>query len=145
MARYPGRKPVSYDKGLGRGVLDMQRGSSPGLRKLLRSLAKKKAKSEELLREYVHRLASAYPHAMVVLFGSRARGDHLPYSDYDIALVLPDEECQDRLEETLRARRLKPRGISVDLVIICDSELEDPLIKQMLSSSKVLYKPSQAR
>ena len=100
------------------------------------------ARGEDLLAEYVNRLARAYPRSTIVLFGSRARGDNLPYSDYDIAIILPDEECGDKLEETIRARRLKPRGISVDVLVLCASELdEDPLVKQMLRDAKTLYAP----
>ena len=43
---------------------------------------------DELLRRFVEELASRYGEVAVVLFGSRARGSALPYSDYDVAVIL---------------------------------------------------------
>ena len=119
----------------------MQRGSSNGLKRLLRSLRKRLRSSSSLFKIYVERLAHVYPQATIMLFGSRARGDNLPYSDYDIAIVLPDHLCGDKLQKTIEARSMKPRGISVDIVILCESELRDPIVRKMLEKSVVLYKP----
>ena len=65
----------------------MQRGSSSGLDRLLRILSESVSKGDELLREFVSRVSSEYPGSTIVLFGSRARGDYMPYSDYDAAVV----------------------------------------------------------
>jgi len=108
---------------------------------LLRSLRRRVENSEKLLEEYVERLSRAYPEATILLFGSRARGDNLPYSDYDIAIVLPEPGCRDKIGKTIEARSLKPRGISVDVVILCRDELEDPLVKKMLEGGITLYRP----
>ncbi|BEP16728.1 nucleotidyltransferase domain-containing protein [Pyrofollis japonicus] len=114
--------------------------SSTGLRRrLLRSLREKVAKSDELLEAFLARLREKYPRSAIVLFGSRARGDHLPYSDYDVALVLRDEDCADKVGVAEEARALKPPGLSLDLIVLCVSELDDPLVKQMLGAKKVLY------
>lgn len=113
--------------------------SSSGLRRLLRSLRRRVESSDRLLEDYVKRLASAYPRATILLFGSRARGDSLPYSDYDIAIVLPEPECEDKIGRAVEARSMKPRGISVDVVILCESELEDPIVRRMLEKSVVLH------
>lgn len=45
---------------------------------------------DELLAEIVRRLVGAYNPLRVYLFGSRARGDFGPDSDYDIMVVVPD-------------------------------------------------------
>jgi predicted nucleotidyltransferase len=45
---------------------------------------------DELLAEIVRRLVDAYNPLRVYLFGSRARGDSGPDSDYDIMVVVPD-------------------------------------------------------
>ena len=74
-------------------VLSMQGGSSSGLDRLLKILSEGISKGDELLRGFV---SSEYQDSTIVLFGSRARGDYMPYSDYDAAVVfrkVPDERA----------------------------------------------------
>lgn len=116
----------------------MQVGSSGGSRKrLLRRLAEKRRKERELLDEYVRVLSRHYSRSLILLFGSRAWGGELPHSDYDLAVVL--EKVGDVVEETIKMRVLKPRGISVDLLALTVRELEDPLVVKMLQNSIPLY------
>ena len=116
----------------------MQKKSLGGLRKrLLKRLAEKKRKRKQLLEEYVRLLSNMYPKSLILLFGSRSRGEELPYSDYDLAVVL--EEINDYIEETHRMRLLKPRGISVDLLALTVRDLEDPLIFKMLQDAIPIY------
>jgi len=42
---------------------------------------------EEGLRKYVERVSSKIKLHGAILFGSRARGDHGPWSDYDLLLI----------------------------------------------------------
>lgn len=42
---------------------------------------------EEELEEYVRRVSNKLRLHAVILFGSRARGDHGPWSDYDLLLI----------------------------------------------------------
>ncbi len=49
------------------------------------------ATKDAVLAELVRRLDLAYRPERVYLFGSRARGDEGPDSDYDILLVVPDD------------------------------------------------------
>ena len=42
---------------------------------------------EEDLRRYVERVSSRIKLYAAILFGSRARGDHKPWSDYDLLLI----------------------------------------------------------
>jgi len=72
-----------------------------------------------------------------VLFGSRARGAHLPYSDYDIAVIL--RRVDNKFSTIEELRRLKPRGLPLDLLVIRVNELSDPLILGMFKKSRVLY------
>ncbi len=46
---------------------------------------------DELLAEIVRRLVGAYDPSRIYLFGSRARGDAGPDSDYDIMVIVPDD------------------------------------------------------
>jgi len=46
---------------------------------------------DSTLAEVVRRLVAAYAPNLVDLFGSAARGDAGPDSDYDLLLVVPDD------------------------------------------------------
>ena len=102
-----------------------------------RALARLQARLGEAFEEYIERLRGAYPRSTIVLFGSRARGDHLPYSDYDVALILPGSV--DKLGEAVRARSLKPPELPLDLVILEPGDLDDPIIARMLEGCMVLH------
>lgn len=116
----------------------MPRGSSSGLRRrLLRSRARKLRNERKVLHKYIEILSKNYPRSTVVLFGSRARGDELPYSDYDLAVIL--DKVGDRISLVETLRRLKPRGLPLDLIVIQVDELSDPLTSTMLSGCTVLY------
>jgi len=49
-------------------------------------------KQDATLAEIVRRLVEAYQPAKVYLFGSKARGDAGPDSDYDIMVVVPSSD-----------------------------------------------------
>jgi len=54
------------------------------------------------LREYVERVSQKVRLHAAILFGSRARGDHGPWSDYDLLLIGDFEEPYlDRLKTLL--------------------------------------------
>ncbi len=109
-----------------------------GLRKkLLKSRARKIRERRKLLYSYVDNISSSYPKSTIVLFGSRARGDFLPYSDYDIAVIL--EKIEDKFAAIEKLRRIKPLGLPLDLLVIQVDELSDPLVSKMLEKSIVLY------
>ncbi len=117
----------------------MQRESSSGLRsKLLRYLAKKRKQSDKLLQEYVERLKHVVPKSIILLFGSRTRGEDLPYSDYDIAVIL--ENANNKVSIIEELRRLKPRGLDLDLIVLSIDELNDRIVREMLKNSIILYK-----
>ena len=56
--------------------------------------------SDPTLAELVRRLAAAYQPDRVYLFGSRARGEPDPDSDYDLLLVVPDDAPQSASSPT---------------------------------------------
>jgi hypothetical protein len=72
-----------------------------------------------------------------VLFGSRARGDYMPYSDYDVAVVF--RKVTDERELMLRIRSLKPSGLPLDLLVLSVDDLSDPVIREMLKGCVILY------
>lgn len=115
----------------------MRRGSSTGLSEYLRSRAELLRQQDQLLEEFVKRVVERLSPCAVLLFGSRARGDHMPYSDFDVAVIVGSAGDKLPLLEELRA--LKPRGFSLDLVILELEELNDPLVRAMLKGSLILH------
>ncbi len=115
----------------------MQGGSSSGLDRLLRILGESISKGDELLRGFASRVSSEYPSSTIVLFGSRARGDYMPYSDYDVAVVF--RKVPDERELMLRIRGLKPGGLSLDLLVLSVDDLSNPVIREMLKGCVILY------
>ncbi len=93
--------------------------------------------TDRLLREYVAKIAEKYPASTIVLFGSRARGQHLPFSDYDVAVVMRKADDKIRIVEELYKH--KPKELPLDVIIIEVSELQDPLVQNMLKNCLILY------
>ena len=80
---------------------------------------------QELARIVDAIVASVHPDA-VVLFGSRARGDFTPDSDFDLALVAPNGTERRRLAmqayESIAA--VGGRSVGVDLVVLTPQIIE---------------------
>ena len=114
----------------------MRRESGGGPWRLLRIL-RDMLPRDEYLEVFVRRVAERYPRSTIVLFGSRARGDSLPYSDYDVAVIL--EGVGDRVRVAEEVARLKPPELPLDLVILEPGDLEDPIIGRMLEGCRTLY------
>ncbi len=78
----------------------------------------------------VHRLVEAYRPERVYLFGSKARGDAGPDSDYDLLLVVPDDVPAEKRGSRLAYEVLWETGTAAD-VLVCtrtyfDSRLHVP-------------------
>lgn len=70
------------------------------------------------LAEVVRRLVSAYQPERVYLFGSQARGDVGPDSDYDLMIVVPDDAPPERQSSRLAYEVLWGTGTAVDVVVM---------------------------
>lgn len=70
------------------------------------------------LTEIVRRLVEAYRPSAVYLFGSMARADAGPDSDYDLLLVVPDDAPVERQDSTLAYEVLRGTGVAAD-VLVC--------------------------
>ncbi len=76
------------------------------------------------LAELVRRLVEIYHPLRIYLFGSRARGDWGPDSDYDLMLVVPDETPEEPgQQEAAFAAESETRAWS-DRIIIADSDFQ---------------------
>ena len=91
---------------------------------------------EEAFREFVEVLCKSDKVVEAFLVGSRARGDNLPYSDYDIVVVVPNNT--DKLLVAEELRRLRRKSFPLDLIPIYKDELDDPIYSEMLRHAKKL-------
>ncbi|MGH7571872.1 MAG: HigA family addiction module antitoxin [Gemmatimonadota bacterium] len=72
---------------------------------------------DPLLAEVVRRLVQAYEPDRIYLFGSRARDEGGPDSDYDLLVVVPDDAPPERHRGRLGYRALRGTGAAVDVVV----------------------------
>jgi uncharacterized protein len=76
------------------------------------------------LAEAVRRLRDAYAPLRIYLFGSKARGDDGPDSDYDFLVVVPDHAPADARSSQLGYRALRGTGIAADVVVCSQGYFE---------------------
>lgn len=79
---------------------------------------------DEKLRLVVERLIEAYRPERIYLFGSVARGEAGPDSDYDLLLVVPDDAPPACCDSDLGYRALRGTGIAADVLIWTRSRFE---------------------
>jgi len=76
------------------------------------------------LAEIVRRLVDAYRPERIYLFGSIARGDPGPDSDYDLLVVVPDDAKPEQRDSDLAYRVLRGTGIAADVIVWTRSGFE---------------------
>jgi predicted nucleotidyltransferase len=69
------------------------------------------------LARVVDRLIEAYQPERIYLFGSRARGDAGPDSDFDLLLVVRDDAPEDQKRSRLAYERLWGTGTAADVLV----------------------------
>lgn len=72
---------------------------------------------DPVLTEIVRRLVEAYEPERIYLFGSAARGDTGPDSDYDVLVLVPDDAEGERVRSGLGYEALWGIGAAVDVVV----------------------------
>lgn len=76
------------------------------------------AKLVELCKAKLHSEA-------VWLFGSRARGDHRPDSDWDILVIVPDDASDEMIEPEQLGNIRREAGLPADVLAVRDSDFWD--------------------
>ena len=79
------------------------------------------------LAEVVRRLVAAYEPDRIYLFGSYARGDPGPDSDYDLMVVVPDSAPPERRRAQLAYRALRGTGTAADVLVATKGYFETRL------------------
>jgi predicted nucleotidyltransferase len=77
------------------------------------------------LAEAVRWLVTAYEPERIYLFGSVARGDAGPDSDYDLLVVVPDDTTPERRRSRLAYEALHGTGTAADILVCTRSYFED--------------------
>ncbi|WP_291999581.1 nucleotidyltransferase domain-containing protein [Caldivirga sp.] len=104
---------------------------------LIRKMIIKVSKYDEDFRNFISRLIKKYPDSTIVLFGSRARGDNRPSSDFDVLVIIKGKVTWSIVEEISFIADELP----VDLIVkSVEDFLNDAGIKLMLRNGcRVLY------
>ncbi len=79
---------------------------------------------DPVLAGIVDRLVQAYGPERVYLFGSMARGDAGPDSDYDLMVVVPDDATPERRDSDLAYRVLRGTAVAADVLVCTHSYFE---------------------
>jgi predicted nucleotidyltransferase len=98
-----------------------------------RELRKYVEEWERGFRKFVEEACKSGVIRSMLLVGSRARGDHRYSSDFDIVAVIKNSD--DPLEIAAMLRSLVRGRFPLDLIAIHESEVEDPLYREMLKTS----------
>ncbi len=76
---------------------------------------------EPILGEILRRLVQAYSPVCIYLFGSKARGDADPDSDYDFLVVLPDDAPQHLRSSMVGHAAVGAVGVAKDILVCTDT------------------------
>jgi predicted nucleotidyltransferase len=92
--------------------------------------------NDPILAEIVRRLVAAYQPERVYLFGSHARGEAGPDSDYDLMLVVPDSVPPSLARSRRTHEALRGLGTAADVLVWGRNEFERRLhLKASLPST----------
>ena len=78
----------------------------------------------EALQKFKQRLEKEFRTTKLILFGSRARGDHLKDSDIDLAVISEDFEGMNFLERIKRVARLWDGDLRLEPLCYTPEEFE---------------------
>ena len=119
-------------------------GSNPNLEELI-VVDEKLVENDRILEEMVRRLVAAFNPDHIFLYGSRARGEAGPDSDYDLMLVVPASQVPRYRRDQQAFRALCGLGVPKEVVVLTRAEFEAgrkvicSLPATVLREGKVLY------
>ena len=100
----------------------------------------------DLLREIVRRIVAAGRPQKIVLFGSRARGDHRPDSDIDLLVVRESDQPRHKRSVPLYAALGElPLEVNTEIIVYTPQEVEEwrgasmAFVTTALREGKVIY------
>lgn len=79
------------------------------------------------LQRIVERLVEAYRPQRIYLFGSKARNDAGPNSDFDLLVVVPDTAADEQTGSRLAYEVLRGTGTAADVLVWTQSAFESRL------------------
>jgi predicted nucleotidyltransferase len=79
---------------------------------------------DPILMEIVSRLKTAFQPERIYLFGSHARGDAGPNSDYDLLMVVDSSALPRYKRDQAAFRALTGLGISKDILVLTRAEFD---------------------
>lgn len=79
------------------------------------------------LAEIVQRLIDAYQPERVYIFGSKARGDYGPDSDFDLLVVVPDAATEERKRSRLAYEALRGTAVASDVIVWTEERFKSRL------------------
>ena len=85
------------------------------------------AAADPKLAEVVHRLRELYRPERIYLFGSTARGDSGPDSDYDLMVVVPDNTPKPLRDSGRAYKAIWRLGVATNVLVWTHSAFEDRL------------------
>jgi predicted nucleotidyltransferase len=90
--------------------------------------------------DQIRQIAAKYPITKLVLFGSRARGDHSPVSDYDLAVFGPGLSVYAKAGFSLDVEEIATLK-KIDLVFADENATDetDDLMRNIVTEGKVIY------
>ena len=106
------------------------------LKDFVAAMGKRVSEYEKRFREFIEELCRSGLVEEVYLVGSRARGDNIPSSDFDVVLVIDDD--RDPVEVAVKAKLLRKEAFPLDIVVLRRSEVSDRIYSEMLKYSKKL-------
>ncbi|WP_148231202.1 nucleotidyltransferase domain-containing protein [Desulfobacca acetoxidans] len=98
-----------------------------------------------ILEEIIRRLIESYEPLRIYLFGSQARGDSGPDSDYDLMVIVPDNAPTERRRSRLAYHSLWGIGTAADILVWTQSAFDSrthlvaSLPATILREGKLLY------
>jgi predicted nucleotidyltransferase len=113
--------------------------------RIRRDLPHLKEEDVRALTSIVERLIEAYQPERIYLFGSKARGDYGPDSDFDLLVVVPNDAPAHQKRSRLAYERLWSTGTAADVLVWTRGRFESrthlraSLPGTILREGKLLY------